>query len=175
MTDEICVLSSQLWRYLERVADEKPAWGGTYIAFPDRPGDFKFSGQHHPRVLERMKRFGGPDRHPVYYEEKLQHAHHLHFPGSRQHRVLQHHYAFTFFASPAMQSFYKRFIRDYMRYRDEIQCLGHDLIKSIRADAKSLGVSNGDYYALHIRRGDFQFKVSCFKIYSFCKLYIYTL
>ena len=59
-----------------------------------------------------------------------------------------------------MQSFYKRFIRDYMRYRDEIQCLGHELVKAVRADARTTGSPSGDYYALHIRRGDFQFKVN---------------
>jgi hypothetical protein len=68
--------------------------------------------------------------------------------------------AFAFFASPAMQSFYKRFIRDYMRYRDEIQCFGHELIQAVRADARNEGIHNGDYFSLHIRRGDFQFKVS---------------
>ena len=28
----------------------------------------------------------------------------------------------------------------------------------MRADARDLGVEDGTYYALHIRRGDFQFK-----------------
>ena len=145
---------------MEKVADATPAWGGVFIAFPDKPGDFNFSGSQSPRIMERKKRFGGSDRRPVFYEEHLQKAHHLHFPGTREYRVLQHHYAFTFFASPAMQSFYKRFIRDYMRYRDEIQCLGHELVQAVRADAKTSGIPSGDYYALHIRRGDFQFKVS---------------
>jgi hypothetical protein len=58
-----------------------------------------------------------------------------------------------------MQSFYKRFIRDYMRYRDEIQCLGHELVAAVRADARANGIASGDYYSLHIRRGDFQYKV----------------
>lgn len=47
-----------------------------------------------------------------------------------------------------------------MRYKDDIQCAGADLVAAIRADAKKLDSSNvkGDYYALHVRRGDFQFK-----------------
>ena len=58
-----------------------------------------------------------------------------------------------------MQSFYKRFVRDYMRYRDEIQCLGHSLIMAVREDARKSGIVSGDYYSMHIRRGDLQYKV----------------
>ena len=59
-----------------------------------------------------------------------------------------------------MQSFYKRFVRDYVRYKDPIQCSGHELVAAVRAESKTLfPEQNGAYYALHIRRGDFQFKV----------------
>ena len=60
-----------------------------------------------------------------------------------------------------MQSFYRRFVRDYLRYKDEIQCAGAELVGAVRADAKRIISENpyGEYYALHIRRGDFQFKV----------------
>jgi len=73
-----------------------------------------------------MEHFGG-HRQPVFYNKELQQAHHIHFPAAGSHRLLQHHYAFSFFAAPAMQSFYRRFIRDWMRYKDEIQCAGHRL------------------------------------------------
>ena len=67
--------------------------------------------------------------------------------------------AFTFFANPDMQSFYKRFVRDYLRYKDDIHCAGHELISAVRKDALELDpTGNGDFYALHIRRGDLQFK-----------------
>lgn len=58
-----------------------------------------------------------------------------------------------------MRSFYKRFVRDYLRYRDDIQCLGHQLVAAVREDARTNGNPSGEYYALHIRRGDFEFKV----------------
>jgi len=53
----------------------------------------------------------------VYYDSELQDAKLLYFPAGGGHRLLQHHYAFNFFADPKMQSFYKRFMRDYMRYQ----------------------------------------------------------
>lgn len=59
-----------------------------------------------------------------------------------------------------MQSFYRRFVRDYMRYKDEIQCAGAEIVAAVREDALKLNPDGGGvYYALHIRRGDFQFKV----------------
>ena len=74
--------------------------------------------------------------------------------------ILYVHTAFAFFADPRMQSFYKRFIRDYMRYKDYIQCFGHELVQAVRQDALQADPGGGGvYYALHIRRGDFQFKV----------------
>ena len=55
------------------------------------------------------------------------------------------------------RSFYRRLIRDSMRYRDEIQCAGARVVDAARAHSRALGF-DGTFYALHIRRGDFQFK-----------------
>lgn len=58
-----------------------------------------------------------------------------------------------------MQSFYRRFVRDYMRYKDEIHCMGAAIIAAVREDSlRENPQGGGAYYALHIRRGDFQFK-----------------
>ena len=76
-----------------------------------------------------------------------------------------------------MASFYKRFVRDFMRYKDSIQCAGHELIQAVRQDSIALDPEGkGEYYALHIRRGDFQYHVRCvlsnaFPALSFMKGY----
>lgn len=68
-----------------------------------------------------------------------------------------------------MQSYYRRFVRDFMRYKDEIQCYGAELVAAVRADARRLAPdSQGEYYALHIRRGDLQFKVYCVFLFIIC-------
>ena len=79
-----------------------------------------------------------------------------------------------------MQSFYRRFVRDYLRYKDEIQCSGHEIVKLVRADARAHNLKmnnpgrNGSstpddtFYAMHVRRGDFQYKVS-FDGIKFCE------
>ena len=69
-----------------------------------------------------------------------------------------HTIAFNFFVDPTMASFYKRFIRDFVRYRSGIQCAAHDLIQTIKQEAAQQS-GTSVYYALHIRRGDLQFKV----------------
>jgi len=146
-----------LWSYLNKVADAKPTWMGRFIAFPKNIGDFNLEEvKKNETVLQRLQRFGG-DRSPVFYDESLQKSHHIHFPARESHRVLQHHYAFAFFADEKMQSFYRRFVRDFMRYKDTIQCAGAELVGAVRADSRKQGL-HGEYYALHIRRGDFQYK-----------------
>ena len=76
-------------------------------------------------------------RKAVYYDEALQTCDHLHFPGDSHHRILQNFYSFAFFADPLMASFYRRFVRDYARYRDEIQCAGAELVAAIRMRARA--------------------------------------
>eukprot|EP01036_Dinobryon_divergens_P026489 gene26490-35150_t len=152
----------KLWTYLSNVADESPAWLGKYIVFPAAPGDFNMKAAlANATVQARLKRFVG-DRGTggqEVYGAKLQAAHHIHVPGDDNYRILQHHYAFAFFADPEMQSFYRRFVRDYMRYKDDIQCAGAELLAMVREDAMSVNPDgSGDFYALHIRRGDLQFK-----------------
>ena len=67
--------------------------------------------------------------------------------------------AFHFFADVALQRYYKRFVRDYIRYKDEIFCIADDIITAIRNDVRKTekghnsdaGFGSGNYYALHIR------------------------
>jgi hypothetical protein len=82
----------KLWGYLNKVADAKPEWMGRYVAFPATSTDFNMStALTNPAIAKRMKEFGG-DRSPVYYDNNLMNAHHIHFPGYEHYRLLQHHY-----------------------------------------------------------------------------------
>ena len=68
-------------------------------------------------------------------------------------------------------------MRDYARYRDDIQCAAAELVAAVRAEARRHNAEVGlnvsahltvhghasvggpaAYYALHVRRGDFQFR-----------------
>jgi hypothetical protein len=65
---------------------------GRFLAFPKHSGDFNLTeANQNATILDRLKSFGG-DRSPVFYDDKLQKAHHIHFPAREHHRILQHHY-----------------------------------------------------------------------------------
>lgn len=84
------VWGGKLWGYLNKAADATPMWLGKFLAMPDHPGNFTYDG-FHGDMRKRLHDFGG-DRTPVFYDEALQNAHHIHFRGDSSYRVLQHHY-----------------------------------------------------------------------------------
>jgi hypothetical protein len=89
------IWGSALWNYLNKVADAKPIWMGRFLVFPAKVEAF-----HNVSNLssKRLKEFGG-DRQAVYYDQSLQQAHHIHFPGGQEYRLLQHHYGNGFYIS----------------------------------------------------------------------------
>lgn len=50
----------------------------------------------------------------------------------------------------------KRFIRDHVRYVDEIQCAAARVVQALRKRVKTRGTDD-DFDTIHIRRGDFQY------------------
>jgi hypothetical protein len=86
-----------LWEYLNNTADAHPQWGldqgpsdtKIFVAFPDKSGSPNF-----PKLMERMNAFGGREhRTPVFYDDNLQQAHHIHFPAwPGNFRVLEQFY-----------------------------------------------------------------------------------
>lgn len=94
------------------------------------------------------------------YNETLQNAKVVHLKGeeSSGHRLLVHFYAFLFAEDWRQDLWMKRFVRDHLRYIDEIQCSAARAIQAIRSKARSLGSEDGSYDAFHIRRGDFQYQ-----------------
>jgi hypothetical protein len=65
-------------------------------------------------------------------------------------RVLAHWYDYLFFQDWRQDLWAKRFVRDHLRYRDEIQCASARIVAALRARC------NGDFHTMHIRRGDFR-------------------
>lgn len=132
----------QLWRHLEQTADAIPSWNNVLLTF-DRVNDTSF---YQSLVAgRRVERYA------------LESKRHVHVPSEGKHRLLNHFYAFAYFNDKKQRSFYRRLVRDVVRYKDEIQCAAARVVDAIRERSRSLGFG-GAYYALHVRRGDFQYK-----------------
>jgi hypothetical protein len=78
-------------------------------------------------------------------------------------RLLVHFYAFFFFQDWREELRMKRFIRDRVRYRDEIQCAAARIVAELRDHVKQKSGSSaggaagasGAFDAMHVRRDDF--------------------
>ena len=133
----------QLWKLVEKSSDALlPPLGGRYV---------KFGGEAYvPELAPEGQKAVALD---------LADKRHVHSAGSGNHRILRNYYSFLFFEDGPVNRFYKRFIRDYARYQDPIQCAAHTVLLELRK--KALLTTNAtDFYAIHARRNDFQYRLA---------------
>ena len=110
---------------------------------------------------DRMREMLAGRDHLCVYNETLQQAPVFHFPGGGKYRLLIHFYAFMFFEDYRQDLWTKRFVRDHLRYVDEIQCAAARVVAAVREKARHHGNPHGLFDSFHIRRGDLQYK-DCF-------------
>lgn len=89
------------------------------------------------------------------YEDEIQKQQVVHFRGTGDGRLLYHFYSFLYFEDYRQDLWMKRFVRDHLRYVDEIQCAAARIVHTIRQKAIGHGNPDGEFDAFHIRRGDF--------------------
>eukprot|EP00980_Cylindrotheca_fusiformis_P028685 scaffold22635_cov134-Cylindrotheca_fusiformis.AAC.13 len=104
-------------------------------------------------VQERVNRFCGGKRTATYYDRSLHEPPLIHWNAwDPPHRVLNHFYTFFYFTDPRIDNTFKRFVRDFMHYTDEIFCAAGRIVRALNKEA------NGSWSSLHVRRGDLQYK-----------------
>ena len=112
----------------------------------------------HDRLYENLAKRG----HLCLYDEGMQQARVVHFMCNHKLRVrmLVHFYAFLFFEDWRDDLWMKRFMRDHLRYTDEIQCAAARVVQHLRQLARKIDPRDtaGAFDTIHVRRGDFQFK-----------------
>jgi len=94
------------------------------------------------------------------YDTYLQNIPLLHvYAKTAASRFLTPFYSFIFFQNYKVDLWVKRFVRDHVRYIDEIMCASARVIALLRQNVILLNNTNinGDYHSMHIRRGDFQY------------------
>eukprot|EP00985_Skeletonema_marinoi_P018595 scaffold10417_cov137-Skeletonema_marinoi.AAC.19 len=172
-----------LKEYLRDVTLTPLNWtpGSCLVAFPSDDGPEHFAeldemmkevNANFPRVQEFVNKpvpvnapaterlreaVAGQVKQLCVYDEKMQDAPVVHFMCYHKMRVrfLTHFYAFLFFESWEQDLFNKRFVRDHLRYADEIQCAAARVVAAIRDRARRrdpTGNPNGDFDSFHIRR-----------------------
>ena len=112
--------------------------------------------------IDRMRENLAARNHLCVYDEEMQNEPVLHFMCyHKMHvRLLTHFYSFLFFEDWKQQLWEHRFVRDHLRYLDELQCTAARVVTEIRRLSKEKVENNpnGDFDTVHIRRGDFQYK-----------------
>ena len=103
----------------------------------------------------RMREMLGTRKKLCIYDDSLQNAKVVHFMGDNDSgaRLLVHFYAFLFFEDYHQDLWTKRFVRDHLRYIDEIQCAAARVVNAVRRKAIENGSPDGIYDSFHIRRG----------------------
>lgn len=121
-------------------------------------------------IKNGIERFCGDEREPIYFDSEMAAPDIFHFhSGSKasddqdEYRLLNPFYSLLHFTNPVEDNYYKRFIRDFIHYKDEIFCAAGKVINLIQEEGKHIGFNvddegAGGFSALHVRRGDLQFK-----------------
>jgi len=110
-----------------------------------------------------VDRFCGHERKPVFYDNHLQSVEWINWDAGcgnsgddhMCYRLLQHFYTFLYFTDPKIDNYYKRFVRDFLHYNDEVYCAAWKVIQAVQKDADELNVP---WSTWHVRRGDLQYK-----------------
>jgi len=135
------------------------------------PGYEDYVGKPHPvdaPPKDRMMENWAGREALCIYDEQLQNSKVIHFTegdGGQGARLLVHFYAFLFFQDWKADLWMKRFVRDHVRYIDEIQCAAARVVEVLRKRARERHPDtnpDGAFDTFHIRRGDFQYKVTRF-------------
>jgi len=101
---------------------------------------------------ERLKENAATRKKLCIYNETLQNAPLIHlYESNDRTRLLQPFYTALFFQDWKQDLLSKRFIRDHVRYKNEIFCTAAKIVRTLRKRI--------NYYdAIHVRRAEFQFK-----------------
>jgi len=105
--------------------------------------------------IERLRELLGKRTEICIYNEEMQKAPLLHY----SHKLLAQFYQFVFFEDWRQDVWSKRFVRDHVRYSDEIACAAARVVAKLREKARNnrkMGDNiHGIFDSMHVRRGDF--------------------
>ena len=153
-----------VFEYLERVGTS-PELSAQHTCLIMDEHVYQTAQDPDPATQEWIHTVCGDKRDVVYWTAEAYDAPTvLHFKASeKKYRLLTHYYGMIHFTDPAIDHYYKRFVRDYLHYHDAIYCAAGKIVKAVQAEGIARGFAvdpngAGAYSALHVRRGDLQYK-----------------
>lgn len=107
------------------------------------------------KTIDRMREALAHRKKLCIYDEEMQAAPVLHFMCYHKMRVrlLTHFYSFVFFEDWKQQLWTNRFVRDHLRYLDELQCVAARVVNRLHEIARKNGEPSGQFDTFHVRRG----------------------
>jgi GDP-fucose protein O-fucosyltransferase len=178
---DLCVAAFPISRDPDDAISLEMRWRDMQISggFPDYRIYIGHPTPVYAGAYERMAESMNSRDQLCIYNNTLVHEPFLHFHGKVKWggRLLVQFYSFLFFEDWRQDLWTKRFIRDNVRYNDEIQCAAARVVAAIRDRVRQRNATKnqrleGQYDAFHIRRGEFQYKktrVSAQEIYDITK------
>ena len=106
-------------------------------------------------TIDRMREALANRKKLCIYDQEMQAAPVIHFITNYKMgaRLLTHFYSFVFFENWQQQLWTNRFVRDHLRYLDELQCAAARVVDKLHSIARSNGESSGEFDTFHVRRG----------------------
>lgn len=128
------------------------------------PDPLQFQGKPVPvnyPGIERFREMIGGRRELCVYDDAMKQTTLLHFQLNTNSgiRSFPHFYSFLFFEDWRQDTWVKRFVRDNLRYNDEVQCAASRVIDLLRQEknpniGKLKSHDRGVFDAIHVHRGD---------------------
>lgn len=138
-------------RVKQRPQGKRPAWTSRMDSYNNNPTPVDARpGQRMAEILADRSKL-------CIYDHTLQEERVLHAMGEQiGTRFLVHFYAFLFLEDWRHDVWLKRFVRDHLRYVDEIQCAAARVVTKLHEYARDANDNpTGSYDTMHVRRGDF--------------------
>lgn len=150
-----------IWNYLEASALVPQFNTSTCIVFDENMFE---NGATSEENEARVKAFCSPREEGIFYVNKdFEDEPLIHFKNKKGWRIMSHFYGYMYFTNTAIFNYYKRFVRDFLHYRDEIYCAAGKIVYALQKEGAQRGFNldgggGGGFSSMHVRRGDLQYK-----------------
>lgn len=155
------IACNPIFDFLEEKADLVPQFNSSTCIIFDED---KFNGNEVSQEnKKKVKEFCAPRAIEYFITPEFTDKKMVYIKSVKGYRIMAHFYGYLLFTNPSIFNYYKRFVRDFMHYNNDIYCAAGKIVLALQEEGVKRGFSldsekGGGYAALHVRRGDLQYK-----------------